>query len=255
MVADLDARLGHLEGSVPPSTAAANPASPTVAAGPAATPPTAAPGVVIRGSTSTTPAQEQVTRPPPATLPVPVTPASPSNVGTAPPEEDSAARQGYVLGTLPRDAITPSTPPPGQQAAGPAPMRAVPNTPRARYDAAISMLQNGDFGGARREFESFVNDYPKDALTPSAAYWLAETHYVTQDYETAAALFAKNYQTYGPNATKAPDNLLKMGMSLTQLGQMDRACQTFAELERRHPNAPVPIKQAAVRAKVGASCH
>ena len=231
LVSDLDARLGRIEGGAPASSAATQP---SLAA----------------------PEPEAETEPPMPVVRRGALPAEPARrLGDPLPDEDQAARQGYVLGTLPRDAIMGSggAAEPDRQAALPA-TRDVPNTPKGRYDAAMTLLQSGDFETARSRFASFVEDYPSDALTPSAAYWLAETHYVTRDYQTAAALFARNYQTYGPEATKAPDNLLKMAMSLAQLGQTEQACQTFGELDRRHPNAPAPIKQAALRGKAQAGC-
>ena len=129
-----------------------------------------------------------------------------------------------------------------------------PDTPKGRYDAALALLQAGDFGSAQDEFADFLSAYPKDPLAPSAAYWLAETHYVQRDFAGAASQFAKNFQTYGESATKAPDNLLKMGMSLSQLGQKTEACRVFDELASRFPNAAPPIRQAAARGRAGAGC-
>ena len=197
----------------------------------------------------------------------PVAPA-PAVRGAADVPPDAAAARGYVLGTLPREALMREpergqpdssrspVPPPAQVARAPS-VTAAPRSagPRVRYEAALEMLQAGDLGAAQQEFTSFVDDYPDDPLAPNAAYWLAETHYVQRDYQTAAALFARNYRTYGENAAKAPDNLLKLGMSLALAGDADRACQTYGELERRHANAPAPIRQELARAKAASSCR
>ena len=43
-------------------------------------------------------------------------------------------------------------------------------------------------------------------------------------------------------------------MALAAMGDRDRACQTFAELAKRHPNAPAPIRQALSREKAAAGC-
>ena len=45
---------------------------------------------------------------------------------------------------------------------------------------------------------------PKDPRAANAAYWLGETYYVSKDYQNAAAVFARNYKTYGANSQKAP---------------------------------------------------
>jgi tol-pal system protein YbgF len=243
LVADMDRRLRSLEGG--PELATPEPFGPSR---PAPPPTFAAPE-----SSPQPPAPAGATPPPAVMAQQPPRPA-PS------PEPDPAAQRGYVLGTLPRAAImgepTPPAPAasvePQQQVALPA--RSRPSGPQPRYDAALELLQGGDFAAARDEFTAFLADYPNDERAPAAAYWLAETHYVSRDYETAAALFARNYQTYGPDASRAADNLLKMGLALTQLGRREQACQTFAELDRRHPDAGAPIQQAAARGKIAAGC-
>ena len=96
---------------------------------------------------------------------------------------------------------------------------------------------------------------PDDARAPTASYWLGETYFFRKDYPTAASVFARNYRTYGEVAPRAPDNLLKLGMSLAAMGDRDKACQTFAELAKRHPNAPAPIRQALSREKSAAGCN
>ena len=95
---------------------------------------------------------------------------------------------------------------------------------------------------------------PEHALAPNAAYWLAETHYVRQDYGAAAAAFARNYRLYGKDDAKAPDNLLKLGMSLQGLQDSEKACRTFAELAKEFPNAPAHIQQALARERQRADC-
>ena len=81
---------------------------------------------------------------------------------------------------------------------------------------------------------------PEGPAGANAAYWLGETYYVSKDYPNAAAVFARNYRTYGADSHKSPDNLLKLGMSLAALGQKDKACVAFAELTKRHPERPDP---------------
>jgi tol-pal system protein YbgF len=235
LVADLDARLTRIEGGAPAPSAEL----PVEEAAPRREPP---PFVEPPAETAAT------------------APLRPGGRAAPSPQDDAAAQRGYVLGTLPREAImgggsgagaTPraAAPEPQRQAALPR-----PDTPRGRYDAALALLQDGDFGSAQDEFRDFLADYADDPLAPSAAYWLGETHYVQRDFANAAAQFAKNFQTYGDSAQKAPDNLLKMGMSLSQLGQRQEACRVFDELASRFPNAAPPIKQAAARGRAGAGC-
>jgi tol-pal system protein YbgF len=200
----------------------------------------------LRGGEAVPPALAE-TPSPPATADEPPTamlPEEDADLGAVePPRPDAAAKQGFVLGRIDPGALERPPPP-----------ATVPDTPKGHYDAALDLLQRGDFARARAELETFLRQYPDDSLAPAAAYWLAETYFVEGDADQAAALFARNYQSYGPEAPRAAENLLKMGLALTQIGKRAEACQTFSELERRHPNAPAPVKQAAVRGKVGAGC-
>lgn len=159
-----------------------------------------------------------------------------------------------TLGTLP-----PGTPPtsPAVPPAAPAVETAAIDRnapPKERYEAGLQLLQQGRWAAAEQTFDALIKDHPRDALAANAAYWLGETFYIRKDYTNAAAVFARNYRQYGPEATKGPDNLLKLGMSLSALGDRERACQTFAELDRRHANAAAPIKQTLVRERAAAGC-
>jgi tol-pal system protein YbgF len=123
-----------------------------------------------------------------------------------------------------------------------------------QYDAAMQLLRAGDYAGAEGGLQLFLELNPDNALAPNAAYWLAETHYVRKDYSAAAAAFARNYRIYGKDDTKAPDNLLKLGMSLQGLQETEKACRTFAELAKEFPNVPAHIQQALSRERERAAC-
>jgi tol-pal system protein YbgF len=166
---------------------------------------------------------------------------------------DEAARQGYVLGTIPQDTLqgrppAPGTPQPQLQA------RLAPQGADATYRTALDQLQAGSWAAAEQTFDQFVTSYPDDPRASTASYWVGETYLFRKDYPTAASVFARNYRTYGQEAPRAPDNLLKLGIALAAMGERDKACQTFAELAKRHPNASAPIRQALSREKTAAGC-
>ena len=98
-----------------------------------------------------------------------------------------------------------------------------------------------------RRSSAFVQRYPNDPLAGNAQYWLGETYYVRKDYENAATAFAEGYQKY-PESGKAADNLLKLGMSLGNLGKKSEACSAFARLDRDFPTAPANVKDRVGRA-------
>ena len=53
-------------------------------------------------------------------------------------------------------------------------------------------------------------------------------------YKNAADAFLKGYKKY-KSGDKAPDTLLKLGMSLAELGQKDAACSTFERAQHQIP--------------------
>lgn len=158
---------------------------------------------------------------------------------TAAVEPDAAARQGYVLGTVPEGSL-----------------RDRPGTPPAAdgYEAGLDYLQAARWAEAEQSFAAFVQENADDPRASAASYWLGETYLLRKDYPTAAAVFARNYRTYGDDAPRAPDNLLKLGVALAAMGERDKACQSFAELAKRHPSAPVPIRQELSRRRAAAGC-
>jgi tol-pal system protein YbgF len=106
-----------------------------------------------------------------------------------------------------------------------------------------SMLQH-DYAAAEAAFRRLVASHPTDPLAGSAQYWIGESYYVRGQYKSAADAFLKGYKKY-KGSDKAPDTLLKLGMSLAELGQKDAACSTFSEVTAKYPNAPEHILDEA----------
>jgi tol-pal system protein YbgF len=148
-------------------------------------------------------------------------------------------------------------PEPTQQAAAAA-VRAPEGPPEAQYEFAYGLvrkaqLEGGDFAAAEEALRAFVANHPSHRLAGNAQYWLGETYFVRRDYQAAAQAFAEGFKRFS-NSEKAPDNLLKLGMSLGNLKRTKEACGTFAELAKRYPNASVTIKQTMTREKQRLNC-
>jgi tol-pal system protein YbgF len=218
---DIDLRLNALEHPVVPA-ASPSPAAPTpAAAAPAGPPPKGAANAA----------------PPPS-----------------PPPSGSMGTGNGVLGTLPA-----SEAPGGANAATTAtsgvanPPSATPATPQDQYNRAFGLLQRADYPNAETALRAFVKQFPKDPLAGNAQYWLGETYYVRKDWNDAAIAFAEGYQKY-PKSSKAMDDLLKLGMSLANLGQKSNACAAYARLDHDFPAAPAPIKERNADEQKKAGC-
>ena len=93
--------------------------------------------------------------------------------------------------------------------------------PEKQYEFATSFLKVGDYNMAERAFREFVITNPKNELAGNAQYWYAETFRIRQLYTDAASAYLEGYQKY-PKSDKAPINLLKLGVSLVQIGEKDQ---------------------------------
>lgn len=178
-------------------------------------------------------------------------------LGTINPD-DLAAIQNQPVETVspgaqPAQAATaPGSEPGGQQTASLG-YNLTGDTPKERYNHAFGLLSQANYGEAELALRAFVEQYPKDPLAGNAKYWLGETYYVRQDYQQAAVTFAEAYQEF-PNNSKAADNLLKLGMSLSSLGSKSDACGTFTELLKRYPKAAATVLQRAKQELKRLSC-
>jgi len=105
--------------------------------------------------------------------------------------------------------------------------------PAAVYENAFALLKNKKFVAAERGFKDFGENYPDHVLAGNAKYWLGESYYVRGKYDEAVRVFAEGYQQY-PKSAKAPDNLLKLGMSLAGLKKKDDACIALEQLRNEY---------------------
>jgi tol-pal system protein YbgF len=122
-----------------------------------------------------------------------------------------------------------------------------------QYNYAFGKLREADYPAAEEALRGFVQRYPNDGLAGNAQYWLGETYYVRKDYNNAAATFAEGYRKY-PQSGKAADNLLKLGMSLGNVGQKKEACLTFNQLAHDFPKASSNITERAAQEKQRLGC-
>ena len=122
-----------------------------------------------------------------------------------------------------------------------------------QYQYAFDLMRQTKYAEAEQALSTFVDDYPDHPLAGNASYWLGEAYYVRKDYNNAALTFAQTFQKY-PRSGKAPDSLLKLGMSLAALGETADACKALHELRTRYPKAPEGTKQRAAKAWAKNGC-
>lgn len=134
------------------------------------------------------------------------------------------------------------------------PASATTGNPQTDYDNAIGLLQKSEYAAAESAFRDFLKNNPKHDLTPNAQYWLAETFYVRGDYQTSAVEFLKSYKQF-PKSSKAPDSLLKLGLSLSNLGKKAEACASLGKMDKEFAGASSSIKARAETERKKLKCQ
>ena len=114
---------------------------------------------------------------------------------------------------------------------------------KKKYENAIKLLWASKFNEAESELQNLKKIEPED-LMPNIQYWLGEVYYAQKNFEKAIIAFGEGLEKY-PESIKGPDNLLKLGLSFSNLKKKDEACNIFFELEKKYKDAPKNVQERA----------
>ena len=117
-------------------------------------------------------------------------------------------------------------------------------SPKEQYDFALSFMKVGDYETAELALREFIDKNKNDELAGSAQYWYGETFRIRQLYSDAATAYLDGYQNY-PKSKKAPENLLKLGTTMVELGEKDQGCKMITGIKKQYPKASQSVLQKA----------
>ena len=117
-------------------------------------------------------------------------------------------------------------------------------SPVEQYEFAVSFMKVGDYETAEFALKEFIDKNKDHDLAGSAQYWYGETFRIRQLYSDAATAYLDGYQNY-PKSKKAPDNLLKLGITMVELGEKDQGCKMISGLKKEYPKASKSVLQKA----------
>ena len=121
----------------------------------------------------------------------------------------------------------------------------LPDKPaKEQYEFAVSFMKIGDYETAEFALKEFIDKNKDHDLAGSAQYWYGETFRIRQLYSDAATAYLDGYQNY-PKSKKAPDNLLKLGITMVQLGEKDQGCKMISGIKKEYPKANKSVLQKA----------
>lgn len=121
------------------------------------------------------------------------------------------------------------------------------------YQTALDRIKKGEFESAQPLLQQFIDAYADHPLLQNAQYWMGETFYAQQDFDSAAAYFTRAYRqdAQGP---KAPDTLLKLGFTLFALNRPDDGCKFLSALFEKHENARQEVLSLAANTMSERGC-
>ncbi len=102
------------------------------------------------------------------------------------------------------------------------------------YSTAYKLYEQGKYEKARAEFQRFLKKFPDTELSDNAQFWIGETYFYETKYEEALAEYEKVTKNF-PEGDKAPDGLLKQGLTLLLLGEKVRARTIFQQVINSYP--------------------
>ncbi|MBK5932709.1 tol-pal system protein YbgF [Rhodovulum imhoffii] len=152
-------------------------------------------------------------------------------------------KQGTTLGggKMP-DPAPPPAPPGAELAVG----------ERDDFEAARAAHQQGEHQRAADLFAKFLETYPQGPLSGEANFFRGEALRAAGDVAEAAKAYLASYAG-APQGEHAPLALVRLGVSLGELGQTQEACLTLAEVSDRYPGSGAEA-EARIAAK-GYSCQ
>jgi tol-pal system protein YbgF len=107
---------------------------------------------------------------------------------------------------------------------------------RENYQAAFELIKQGRYDQAAIALNQFMVAFPASDLADNAQYWLAETDYVSKNFEAALAGFNLVLERY-PESRKIPDALLKIGYCNIELERPTAAEQALRKVVGQYPDS------------------
>ena len=114
---------------------------------------------------------------------------------------------------------------------------------QAAYEKAFNLLTEGRYEQARQAFSQFLAAYPQGNHSGNAQYWLAESYYLSRDFDRALQEFRKVFDQY-PGNPKVSRAKLKIGFVHFERGDWVAARRALEGVTRQYPGtAPARLAQ------------
>ncbi len=102
------------------------------------------------------------------------------------------------------------------------------------FDAAMAVLRQTEFPRAAQLYQQFMRRYPDSGYTPSALYWLGNTHYALREYKEAIATYQR-LVALAPAHPRVPEAQLAIANCHLELKDVRSARRVLEDLVKAHP--------------------
>ena len=123
---------------------------------------------------------------------------------------------------------------------------------KKKYENAIKLLWANKYEKAEDELLQLKQINPDD-LMPNIQYWLGEVYYANKNFQQAVIEFGEGFANF-PDSIKGPDNLLKLGLSFSNMNQKNEACSAFYELEVKYKSSPKNVLERSQEERKKLNC-
>ncbi|AGA64344.1 TPR repeat containing exported protein [Liberibacter crescens BT-1] len=121
------------------------------------------------------------------------------------------------------------------------------------YKDAYNYFSAGNYALSEQNFRKYISEYTESPNSSDATFYLGESLLAQKKYNEAAKIFLAGYKTYG-NSKRAPEMLLKLGVSLVFLDEKKAACASFKAIDQKYPKASNSIKSKSLSEQKRLSC-
>ena len=111
-----------------------------------------------------------------------------------------------------------------------------PTIPDELYRNSYEFILSGDYGTAEAGFRDHISRFPADPEGRRRAFLAGRGAARPEEISRRGRDLPRGQQANTRSSKKAPDMLLKLGVSLTGLDQRDVACATYTEIGKRYPD-------------------
>ena len=123
---------------------------------------------------------------------------------------------------------------------------------KSRYENSIKLLWSNSYDEALSELIELREIEPPD-LMPNIQYWIGEVYYAKKEFNQAIIEFGEGLKKF-PDSIKGPDNMLKLGLSFSNMKKSFEACNVLIELEIKYPDASKNVLQRTEKEKKKLNC-